>query len=42
MFSKNTLLLYQQDLQLGPYIFYEMATGDRSGWPKFSIKYFAK
>ena len=31
MFSENTLIFFnQQDVQLGPAIFCEMATGDRS------------
>ena len=41
MFSENTLMLYQQDLELGPF-YYEIATGDRLRVAQFPIDYFAK
>ena len=41
MFSENTLLLYQQDLQLGPY-FVRWQLGIDQGLPRFPINYFAK
>ena len=39
MFSENTLLLYQQDLQLGPYSVKWQPAIDR--WPRFPIEYFS-
>ena len=41
LFSENTLMLYQQDLQLDPhFVKWELVT-DR-GWPRFPIRHFAK
>ena len=41
MFSENTLLLYQQDLQPSPY-FVKGQLGVDRGLPRFSINHFAK
>ena len=41
MFSSNTLMLYQQDLQLGPYFLKWQLVIDK-GLPRFSIDYFEK
>ena len=41
MFSENTLLFYQQDLQLGPY-FVKLQLAKGQGLPRFPIDYFAK
>ena len=41
MFSENTLMLNQQDLQLGPYFFVKWQLAIDRGLPRFSIKYFA-
>ena len=37
MFSKTTLLLYQQDLQLGPYIFMKWQLATDQGGPNFPL-----
>ena len=39
MFSENTLMLYQQGLQLGPY-FVKWQMGMDWGFPWFPINYF--
>ena len=41
MFSENTLMLDQQDLQLGAYFVKEQLAIDQ-GLPRFPIHYFAK
>ena len=41
IFSENTLILYQQDLQLGSYFVKWQLVIDR-GLPRFLIDYFAK
>ena len=41
MFSENTLMLHQQDLQLGPY-FVKWQLVINRGWPKIPIYHFAK
>ena len=41
MFSENTLMLYQQDLELGLY-FVKWQLAIDQGLPRFPIKYFAK
>ena len=37
IFSENTLMLYQQDLELGPY-FLKLQLGIDLGLPKFPIR----
>ena len=41
MFSENILMLYQQDLQLGPYFVKWQLVIDQ-GLPRLPINYFAK
>ena len=41
MFSENTLTLYQQDLELGPY-FVKCQLAIDQELPRFPIDYFAK
>ena len=41
MFSENTLILYQQDLQLDPY-FLKWQLAIDQGLPRFPINHFAK
>ena len=41
MFSENTLMLYQRDLQLGPY-FQKWQLAIDEGLPSFPNDYFAK
>ena len=41
MYTESTLMLYQQDLQLGPYLVNRQLAMDQ-GLPSFSINYFAR